>query len=163
MDISGGIIKSDCFASLYQWVVQGVGVDACTNWLHRYLAGRTQAVVINGTESDTFPILWYSTGSVLGPLLCLVYVNDLSSITQALSSKVKFFADDILLYQIVTNAHDYVILQEAITVLIEWSITTCLTFSLPKCKYMIISCKRAPTLPLIPLHLHNTPLEWVES
>ena len=102
-------------------------------------------------------------GSVLGPLLFLVYVNDLSSVTRALSSKVNLFVDDILLYHIITNAHNYVIQQEAITLLNEWSITNCLTFSQPKCKYMIITRERAPTLPLIPLYLHNTPMERVAS
>ena len=103
------------------------------------------------------------TDIVLGPLLFLVYVIDLSSVTRALYSKVNLFADDILLYHIITNAHDYVILQEEITLLSEWSITNCLTFSQPKCKYVIISRKRAPTLPLIPLYLRNTPLERVAS
>ena len=145
--------------------LDAVGLDVhIINWLHNYLADRTQAVVINGTESDTSPVLsGVPQGSVLGPLLFLIYVNDLSSVARALSSKVNLFADDILLYHIITNTHDYVVLQEAIALLSEWSSTNYLTFSQPKCKYMIILRKRAPTLPSIPLYLNNAPLERVAS
>ena len=59
------------------------------------------AIVKFGTDTDI----------VLGSLFFLVYVNDLSSVTQALSSKVNLFADDVLLYHSITNAHDYVILR----------------------------------------------------
>ena len=85
-----------------------------------YLVNRTQAVVVNGSESHTSPVLsGIPQGSVLGPLLFLVYIDDPSSVIQALASKVNLFADDILLYHahFITNTHDYILLQEAITLL----------------------------------------------
>ena len=145
--------------------LNAIGLDKhITKWLHNYLANRTQAVVINGSMSCTAPVLsGVPQGSVLGPLLFLIYIDDISSIIEALSSKVNLFADDILLYHLITNTHDYVVLQEAITLLDQWSTTNHLTFSQPKCKYMVVSRKHTPTLPPIPLYLHNGPLERVES
>ena len=145
--------------------LNAVGLDThIIKWLHNYLANRTQAVIVNDSESRPSPVLsGVPQGSVLGPLLFLVYIDDLSSVIQALSSKINLFADDILLYHFINNAHDYIVLQEAITLLGEWSTTNHLTFSQPKCKYMIILRKHTPTLPSIPLYLHNSPLERVES
>ena len=114
--------------------------------------------------SCTAPVLsGVPQGSVLGPLLFLIYIDDISSIIEALSSKVNLFADDILLYHFITNTHDYIVLQEAITLLGQWSTTNHLTFSQPKCKYMVVSRKHTPTLPPIPLYLYNGPLEKVAS
>ena len=64
-----------------------------------YLSHRVQRVVINGLESDWCEIeSGVPQGSVLGPLLFLVYVNDLE---QGILSSIKFFADDTSLYSIV--------------------------------------------------------------
>ena len=88
------------------------------NWLHNYLANRTQAVVINGSESYTAPVLsGVPQGSVLGPLLFLIYIDDLSSVIEALSSKVNLFADDILLYHLISSSSDYSAVQEAIALI----------------------------------------------
>ena len=69
------------------------------NLFTNYLANRNQRVVLNGNSSE-----WKSTssgvpqGSVLGPLLSLIYINDLE---KGIKSKIKFFADDTMLYSIV--------------------------------------------------------------
>ena len=55
---------------------------------------------------DPCPVLsGVPQGSVLGPLLFLIYIDDISSVIEALSSKVNLFADDILLYHFITNTH----------------------------------------------------------
>ena len=70
-------------------------------WLKSYLANREQRVTIDGTCSG-----WANTqagvpqGSVLGPLLFLTFINDL---TDRLKSNVKLFAEDIMLYVSVEN------------------------------------------------------------
>ena len=66
-----------------------------------YLEDRHQRVVLNGSQSEYAEInSGVPQGSVLGPLLFLVYINDLE---QDIKSKVKFYADDTMLYSIVKN------------------------------------------------------------
>ena len=64
-----------------------------------YLRNRKQRVVINGSYSEYLPIeSGVPQGSVLGPLLVRVYINDLE---KNINSNIKFFADDTMLFLIV--------------------------------------------------------------
>ena len=76
------------------------GIDGqLLNVLENYLSGRQQRVVINGSESDWGGIMsGVPQGSVLGPLLFLVYINDLEV---GIKSQIKFFADDTSLFSVV--------------------------------------------------------------
>ena len=66
------------------------------NFLENYLHNRYQRVVLNGTNSDWRSIeAGVPQGSVLGPLLFLVYINDL---TDNISSEMRLFADDSSLF-----------------------------------------------------------------
>ena len=66
-----------------------------------YLSNRKQRVVLNGSYSDLSSVeSGVPQGSVLGPLLFLVYINDLE---RNIKSNVKFFADDTMLFSIVKN------------------------------------------------------------
>ena len=66
-----------------------------------YLRNRKQRVVLNGFYSD-YSIIESGVpqGSVLGPLLFLIYINDLE---KNIRSNVKFFADDTMLFSIVKD------------------------------------------------------------
>ena len=69
--------------------------------LQSYLLNRKQRVVINGTYSDFSSIeSGVPQGSVLGPLLFLIYINDLE---KNIKSNIKLFADDTMLYSIVQD------------------------------------------------------------
>ena len=61
-----------------------------------YLSNRHQRVVLNGVHSAWLPLKsGVPQGSVLGPLLFLIYINDL---TANISSRIKLYADDASLF-----------------------------------------------------------------
>ena len=69
--------------------------------LKDFLSDRIQRAVLNGQSSDWKDVLaGVPQGSILGPLLFLIYINDLS---EHLESKVKIFADDTSLFSLVTD------------------------------------------------------------
>ena len=78
------------------------GIDGhLLNFFKSYLSNRKQRVVLNGQCSDWAPILsGVPQGSVLGPLLFLIYINDLEC---GIKSQIKFFADDTSLYSVVID------------------------------------------------------------
>ena len=59
-------------------------------------------------------------GTVLGPLLFLLLINDLPSVV---SSKVKLFADDCLIYRNIKNKEDQIALQKDLNLLVNWGNT----------------------------------------
>ena len=71
------------------------------NVLNHYLSNRKQRVILNGSSSDYHPIeSGVPQGSVLGPLLFLIYINDLEI---NIKSKVKLFADDTMIFSVVED------------------------------------------------------------
>ena len=65
-------------------------------WIISFLSNRTQQVVVSGTQSLSCSVLsGVPQGSVLGPVLFLLYIND---ITSEIQSQVRLFADDCLIY-----------------------------------------------------------------
>ena len=76
-----------------------------------FLSGRSQKVVLEGQSSSFAPMLTGVTqGSVLGPVLFLIYINDLPEYVS--SSTVRLFADDTLLYLTIHNSSDCAKLQD---------------------------------------------------
>ena len=66
------------------------------NWMQNLSTNRTQKVVVDGSSSESARVRFgVPQGTVLGPLLFLTYINDLPS---TVSSQVRLFADDCLLY-----------------------------------------------------------------
>ena len=150
--------------------VWSLGLDVnITRWLNNYLANRTQAVVVNGSESSVVPVRsGVPQGSVLGPLLFLIYIDDLPGCITNPGSKANLFADDVLLYHIISQAADYATLQMTISSIEAWSVANSLSFNTlsfntSKCKYMVISRKLTPSLLEMELQLNGEPLQRVES
>ena len=81
-------------------------------WLGSYLQNRLQRVVVN---SNSLPVLsGVPQGSVLGPLLFLVYINDVLQLDLSLGARLVLYADDMLLYKPVRGAEDLINLQSDI-------------------------------------------------
>ena len=71
------------------------------NLLEDYLSNRFQRLVLNGQESSWLPVkAGVQQGSILGPLLFLIYINDLPN---GLNSIAKLFADDTCLFSTVQD------------------------------------------------------------
>ena len=75
-------------------------------------------------------------GSVLGPLLFLLYVNDLPGVCQPCFTKV--YADDAKVFNKISNPNDRIVLQQSLDRLFQWSNTWQLPLSSEKCIYLQI-------------------------
>jgi hypothetical protein len=105
------------------------------SWIKAFLNGRSQSVMLNGYQSDLISVIsGVPQGSVLGPTLFLLYINDVSNIFQNLSVTCKLYADDIKLYSCyTTNSQSVHDLSEAIERLTAWSHTWQLSLAANKC------------------------------
>ena len=74
------------------------------DWVRAFLGSRSQRVVIDGEESESIPATsGVPQGSVLGPILFLIYINDLPD---EVYSQVRLFADDTALYLTLESEDD---------------------------------------------------------
>jgi len=109
------------------------------SWLHAFLSGRTQRVLVNDALSECTEVTSSVVqGSVLGPTLFLAYVNDVVDCVKDLPVKVKLFADDVKLYATVDNALE---LQTALDNVSKWSKNWQLSIASSKCCVLGLGAK----------------------
>ena len=111
--------------------LKGYGIrDNILMWIQDFLSNRKQRVSINGRNSEWRNVTsGIPQGSVLGPILFLIYINDLPSVVRCL---IKLFADDAKLYQIIRRNQDRVELQGDISNSKDWSIIWKMFFNIKK-------------------------------
>ena len=113
------------------------------SWFESFLSGRIQQVLCDGETSDPKPVIsGVPQGTVLGPLLFLLYVNDLPDNIQ---STVRLFADDCLVYRNINNNDDNLILQDDLDKLEIWQNKWQMNFNPSKCYILNINNKKQHT------------------
>ena len=89
------------------------------SWIQAWLTDRRQRVIVEGEISNWKPVLsGIPQGSVLAPILFLIFINDLDD---DLSSKVLKFADDTNMFRTINTDADKATLQDDLTKLVKWS------------------------------------------
>jgi len=110
-------------------------------WIKSWLRNRKQRVVINGQESTWIDVIsGVPQGSVLGPLLFLIYINDLD-VAAPLVQVLSKFADDTKLGHPVSNTADQQIFQQQLDSVFKWSQDWSMQFNVEKCKVMHIGSR----------------------
>ena len=134
-------------------------------WIRSYLTDRKQQVVVNGATSDTVPVLsGVPQGSVLGPLLFLIYIDGINGLNLSPGSNLVLYADDMLLCRPISSRDDYTYLQADISAVSKWVDANLLQFNVKKCKVMKTSRKKQSVSGLTPdLKLHNQTLQRVDA
>ena len=112
------------------------------NWVASFLSCRSQSVIVEGESSDTIPVTsGVPQGSVLGPILFLIYINDLPDYTR--HSQVRLFADDTIVYITFENSKPGChLLQEDLRGLEKWEQDWSMSFHPEKCNVIRFSKKR---------------------
>jgi hypothetical protein len=134
--------------------LKGCGIRGrLLQWLQSYLKDRQQRVVINGVFSPWGKILaGVPQGSVLGPLLFLIFINDITHIIRR--CKIRLFADDTCLFiEVDEPAAAAEALNEDLTNIQEWAEKWLVTFSPPKTEGLLITNKAPRNHP--ELYLNN--------
>lgn len=129
------------------------------HWIKAFLDNRSQSVVLNGSSSDSTPVSsGVPQGSVLGPLLFLVYIND---IPENINSKIRLFADDTAIYLTLDQHTQSSILQADLKTLEKWESDWDMEFNPSKCQVIHVTKRKTP----IPSQyfLHGVLLDSVSS
>ena len=142
--------------------MSGTGcLDKIIRWFSSYLSGRKQRVVFNGQASD-----WTSVqagvpqGSILGPLLFLIYINDIVS---DIGCPIRLFADDTSLYIVVDSPPTAAnFLNSDLFAITNWANNWLVTFNASKTVSMTISRKANPPQHP-PLFMNNVQLTEIDT
>ena len=141
LDFSKAIDKvnhSKLLWKLHQYGIRG----HVLNWVRAFLGSRSQRVVIEGEESESIPVTsGVPQGSVLGPILFLIYINDLPD---EVCSQVRLFADDTALYLTMESEDSGSTLQSDLDILSMWETRWDMEFNPSKCQVVHVAGSKRP-------------------
>ena len=127
-------------------------------WLQSFFSGRTHRTRVGQFLSDIADLVsGVIQGSVIGPLMFLIFIDELIRILEKHGIKVKLYADDVKLYLRIVNDVDVVKLQAALDELISWADTWQLSVSIDKCCVLNVGktafdtrfCIKGQVLPIV--------------
>lgn len=128
-------------------------------WIECFLTNRTQFVTTNGYNSPLSKVTsGVPQGSVLGPLLFLIYINDLPD---SINSAIRLFADDCVIYREINNEYDNQFLQSDLDTVSTWCNKWLMTLNSNKSKCMSIT--RRSISPPCTYRINAVPLQHVSS
>ncbi len=143
--------------------LEKIGIDGnLLVWLKSYLSNRKQQVVINGKQSDILELnAGVPQGSVLGPLLFLIYINDM---TEGLTGEVFLFADDSSVFHSVNKNINRCAekMNHDLSLIYAWAEQWLVTINAIKTVFMLFSTRR-PNLLVPPIMLGRSTLKQVFS
>ena len=115
------------------------GIDGqILDWILLWLTNRMQRVTVDGAASKWVRVKsGVPQGTVLGPLLFLTFINDIGT---DISSTLRLFADDCLLYHVIDSARDVELLQHDLNLITEWCKRWFMKLNLDKC--VTLQCYR---------------------
>ena len=123
---------------LHQYGIRGHVLD----WVGAFLGSRSQPVVFDGEESESIPVTsGVPQGSVLGPILFLIYINDLP---EEVCSQVRLFADDTALYLTLESEDDSSTLLNDLNILSAWETRWDMGFNPSKCQVVHVTGSKKP-------------------
>ena len=119
-------------------------------WIKAWLTQRQQCVAVEGETSGNAQVKsGVPQGTVLGPLMFLLYINDIGN---EIKSKLRLFADDSLLYLAIDCKDDCSRLQKDLDKLVEWASEWQMTFNASKCYVLRITNKNKPVIHKYTMH-----------
>ena len=125
-------------------------------WIRSFLTNRSQYVEVGGSISYSLPItIGVPQGSTLGPLLFLLYINDMENCLENMG--IIHFADDSTLHtEMPRNVHISTIVNRELNLINNWLQANKLCLNVDKTKYMIFSIKDKP--PDLNISIANIPI-----
>ena len=159
MDFAKAFDKVPHNRLLYKLKFFGVS-DQAANWIKSFLSNRTQTVMLENHSSDNIPVTsGVPQGTVLGPILFLIYINDLPDYLH--HSQIRLFADDSIIYRQIKSPSDCLKLQEDLEGAIKWEQDWLMQFHPDKCNILRVTTKKTPIHFYYNMHGHI--LESVEN
>ena len=120
------------------------------SFILNYLQDRLQSVVLGNFISSSKPVTsGVPQGSILGPTLFVLFLNDITDKIST-NTNILMYADDTKIWREIHNEDDHNVLQRDIDSLMDWALQNCMKFHPSKCKVLMVRRSKIPLLDILP-------------